>query len=62
MALLDVRAVAEPLDCSPRHGYRLADSGLMPAPIKLGSLVRWRHDGPGGLREWIESGCKPVRR
>ena len=26
----DVRAVAEKLDCSPRHVYRMADAGRMP--------------------------------
>ena len=37
----DVRAVAEKLDCSPRHIYRMADAGRMPAPLRLASLVRW---------------------
>ena len=60
-ALLDVRAVARLLDCSPRHVYRLADAGRMPPPTKLGALVRWRLRGPGGLLDWIEGGCKPVR-
>jgi predicted DNA-binding transcriptional regulator AlpA len=39
-ALLDVRAVATLLDCSPRHVYRLADAGRMPAPVRIGALVR----------------------
>ncbi len=37
----DVRAVAEKLDCSPRHVYRMADAGRMRAPLRLASLVRW---------------------
>jgi hypothetical protein len=37
----DVRAVAEKLDCSPRHVYRLADAGRMSPPLRLASLVRW---------------------
>ena len=57
-ALLDVRAVAKLLDCSPRHVYRLADSGRMPPPVKLGQLVRW---GRAGLEGWIASGCPSVR-
>jgi excisionase family DNA binding protein len=57
-ALLDVKAVAHLLDCSTRHVYRLADGGRMPAPLKVGSLVRWRrHD----LDEWLAGGCKPCR-
>jgi predicted DNA-binding transcriptional regulator AlpA len=61
-ALLDVRAVAALLNCSPRHVYRLADGGQMPPPVKLGSLVRWKLDGPGGLREWIDAGCPRHRK
>jgi excisionase family DNA binding protein len=56
--LFDVQAVAEMLGCSQRHVYRLSDGGRMPAPVKLGSLVRW---SASSIREWIEGGCKPVR-
>jgi excisionase family DNA binding protein len=56
--LLDVRAVAQMLDCSARHVYRLADAGRMPPPLKLGALVRWRRQT---VEEWISGGCKPVR-
>jgi excisionase family DNA binding protein len=52
--LLDVRAVATLLDCSPRHVYRLADAGRMPAPIRLGALVRWRGQE---LLDWLAAGC-----
>jgi excisionase family DNA binding protein len=58
-ALLDVRAVAAMLDCSPRHVYRLADSGGMPPPVRLGALVRWRRDSIEG---WIAGGCRPMRK
>ncbi len=58
-ALLDVRAVAALLDCSARHVYRLADAGRMPAPLKLGALIRWRADE---IRDWIENGCKALRQ
>ncbi len=56
--LLDVQAVAELLDCSQRHVYRLSDAGRMPAPVKLGSLVRW---SASSICAWIDQGCKPVR-
>lgn len=57
-ALLDVRGVAALLNCSPRHVYRLSDGGKMPAPIRLGSLVRWNSHC---LEKWIAEGCRPVR-
>jgi excisionase family DNA binding protein len=57
-ALLDVRAVAALLGCSPRHVYRMSDAGHMPPPVKLGALVRWRHQD---IDAWIATGCKPVR-
>jgi excisionase family DNA binding protein len=60
-ALLDVRAVARLLGCSIRHVYRLADGGRMPAPLKLGALVRWQRTGPNGVETWIAEGCRPVR-
>jgi predicted DNA-binding transcriptional regulator AlpA len=56
--LLDVQALAGLLGCSGRSVYRLADAGKIPAPLKLGALVRWR---PGDIAAWIDGGCKPVR-
>lgn len=56
--LLDVRAVAALLGCSPRHVYRLADAGKMPAPVRLGALVRWSRQA---IEAWIADGCPPVR-
>jgi excisionase family DNA binding protein len=57
--LLDVRAVAQLLDCSPRHIYRLCDAGRMPAPRRLGALCRWSRQE---IMDWIASGCRPVRQ
>lgn len=56
--LIDVQTVASLLGCSARHVYRLADGGRMPAPVKLGALVRWHR---ATLDEWIADGCKVVR-
>lgn len=56
--LVDVKTVAQMLGCSSRTVYRLSDSGRMPRPVRLGSLVRWRADE---VRDWIDSGCKLVR-
>ena len=53
--LLDVKSVAALLGhCSVRHVYRMADAGLMPRPVKLGNLVRWRR---AEVLEWISAGC-----
>lgn len=58
-ALLDVEAVAAMLNCSPRHVYRLSDGARMPAPVKLGALVRW---SAAAIREWIAAGCPKCDR
>ncbi len=56
--LLDVKGVAALLNCSARHVYRLAESGRMPAPVKVGALVRWRRQD---LDAWLANGCPPIR-
>lgn len=56
--LLDIRAVSALGVGSTRHVYRLSDAGRMPAPVKLGALVRWRRRE---ILEWIDAGCPPVR-
>jgi len=64
-ALMDVQAVAALLSVSTRTVRRLADSGQMPRPVKLGSLVRWRAetgDPFTGVRDWIDAGCPSCRR
>jgi predicted DNA-binding transcriptional regulator AlpA len=61
-ALLDVRGVARLLEFSPRHVYRLADGGLLPPPLRLEALVRWRRSD---IETWLAQGCprvRPVRR
>ncbi len=55
----DVNIVAEKLCCSTRHVYRLADAGQMPAPVRLGALVRWDIDE---IDRWIVLGCPSVRK
>ena len=56
--LLDVEAVAKLLNCSKRHVYRLADAGRMPAPVRLGALVRWSRTA---IDQWVSEGCPPIR-
>ncbi len=58
-AMLSVDDIAtQYLGCSTRHVYRLVDSGRMPRPIKLGSLIRWPR---GVIEQWIADGCPSVR-
>jgi len=50
--LLDVRAVAALLNCSPRTVWRLRDRGAIPPPIILSSgVVRWRR---ATLLRWLD--------
>jgi excisionase family DNA binding protein len=55
--LIDVKAVAELLGCSPRHVARLSDTGKMPRPVRLGVLVRWSRQT---VLAWIAAGCPAV--
>lgn len=56
--LLTVKQVAAMLTCGERTVYRMADTGKMPRPVKIGGLVRWPRRG---VMAWIEAGCLPVR-
>jgi excisionase family DNA binding protein len=58
-ALLTADDVGRLLTCSRRTVYRLADSGRIPAPVRLGGLVRWSRKA---LDEWLTDGCPPCRR
>jgi excisionase family DNA binding protein len=55
--MLDVANVADMLGVSTRHVYRLADSGRMPRPIKLGGANRWDRLT---LEQWVSDGCPSV--
>ena len=57
-AMLDVQAVADLLQCSSRHVYRLADMGKILRPLQLGALCRWSR---ASIDAWIAGGCKAVR-
>ena len=57
--LLAVPDVAGLLNCSKQHVRRLADSGRMPRPVKLGALVRWNRVE---IEQWLAAGCPDPRR
>jgi len=56
---LTVHDVAAMLKCATRTVYRLADTGRMPPPCRLGKLVRWKTEA---INSWIEQGCPSCRR
>ncbi len=53
--LLNTRDVAAMLQCSPRTVQRLAASGRMPRPVRLGRLARWSRPA---IEVWIGNGCR----
>jgi predicted DNA-binding transcriptional regulator AlpA len=55
----DVHAVAELLDCSPAHVRRLAESGRMPAALKIGGCCRW---DLAKVESWLADGAPCVDR
>lgn len=57
-AMMSVDDVAMEIGCCSRSVRRWADSGRMPRPIKLGSLVRWPRVV---IEQWIQDGCPNVR-
>jgi len=57
--LLTIGEVADLLKLSIRTIRRLADSGKMPRPVKVGALIRWKAID---LESWVEAGCPSVRR
>jgi predicted DNA-binding transcriptional regulator AlpA len=57
-AMMSVDDVAMEIGCCSRSVRRWADSGRMPKPIKLGSLVRWPRVV---VEQWIQDGCPNIR-
>jgi excisionase family DNA binding protein len=58
-AMPDTEELAAYCNCSPRHINRMRDGNLMPQPIRLGRLIRWRRED---IEKWVAQGCKPVRK
>jgi len=62
-AMMTAQDMAQLLGCSGRTVYRLADSGRIPPPIRLGGLCRWNR---AVIDAWLAQGCpechKALRR
>ena len=57
--LIDVKDLAGLLKCSTRHVWRMADSGRMPRPFKIGALCRWDREA---IEHWVRGGCPSCRK
>jgi excisionase family DNA binding protein len=57
--MLNVRDVAKLMQCSDRHVTNMWKVSRMPAPVKLGQLVRWPRKT---IEEWIEKGCPKIEK
>ena len=61
--LIDVKDLAKRLKVSDRHIRRMVDDGRIPAPLRIGSAVRW---STKKISDWIAAGCprdfKPVKQ
>lgn len=57
--LISAAEAARLIDCGERSLWRWSRSGVAPAPIKIGSAVRYRR---AEVLEWIAAGCPRVDR
>jgi predicted DNA-binding transcriptional regulator AlpA len=57
--LIDTKTTAKLLNISARTLYRLDQEQAMPAPIRLGGIIRWR---VAEIIEWVDSDCTPRHR
>ena len=57
--LLDRRALARALGVSVRHITGMRVRGGLPAPLRLGSAIRW---SKATIERWIAAGCPNAER
>lgn len=57
LAMLTADEIARVVNCSPRTVHRLADEGVIPQPVRIGGMLRWRRPDIEG---WIERACPKV--
>ncbi len=56
-AMWTAEEIARLVNCSPRTVHRLADEGVIPQPVRIGGMLRWRRPDIEG---WIERGCPKI--
>ncbi len=56
--LVDAKEAARLCSISESMLYKLNAAGKIPAPVRIGSLLRWKRRE---LLEWIEAGCPCIR-
>ena len=52
--LMDIADLAREIKVSERHVRRLAISGKLPPPVRLGRSVRWRR---ADVERWVAAKC-----
>lgn len=57
--IIRAKVVATLCGVSERTIRRWADTGLLPPPVKLPGVRRWRR---AEIEAWVEAGCPPGRR
>lgn len=53
--LIDQKQLAEMLSISRRTVQRMISRGKLPAPIRIGKMVRWKLQD---IKKWIANGCR----
>ena len=56
--LMDVSQVAAILNVSTRTVYRMSDSGALPRPRRLNTLIRWSRLE---IEAWVKADCPSCR-
>jgi len=54
LSMLTAEEIARLVNCSPRTVHRLADEGVIPQPVRIGGMLRWRQPE---IKQWIDAGC-----
>lgn len=57
LSMLTAEEIARLVNCSPRTVHRLADDGVIPQPVRIGGMLRWRRPD---IECWIERACPKV--
>ena len=57
--LVTAKELSAMLSVSVRTIWRMRDAGRLPAPITIGSCVRWQ---TATIEEWVAAGCPQVSR